>query len=247
MKYIDHFNTESKQYQQFRPDYPDALYQFLATLTPRKSCIWDCATGSGQAALALVKYFDRVIATDINRGQLDAAPSHQGVYYLCCPAEKTPLSAQSIDMVTVAQALHWFDFDLFYQEVQRVCKPSAYFAAWCYTLIRINSDIDSLIDKLYTNILGEYWPVERRYIDEEYRTIPFPFEVINTPGFTIEKEINFDELIGYLLTWSGLKEYQSKKKSDPMKLLVEELAEAWGASEKKYLVHWPIHLRVGRV
>lgn len=247
MDYINHFNNQSGKYLLFRPTYPNALYKFLATLVSHRGCVWDCATGSGQAAFALTKYFDVVLATDINREQLDAAPGHSSIHYLCCAAENTPIQSNSVDLITVAQALHWFNLELFYQEARRVANPSAFIAVWCYSLGHMNNAIDPLIEHLYSTILGDkYWPLQRRFIDEAYQTIPFPFEKIKTPVFAIEKELTFKQLIGYLQTWSAVKEYYQQTKNDPLMLIYDELRAAWGDATT-YKMHWPLHLLVGKI
>ena len=248
MDYIKHFNQQTKSYLQFRPDYPESLYEYLSSLVQDKSCAWDCGTGNGQAAVALAKHFELVIATDISQAQLKVAPKNKAIRYLCCAAENTPIATQSIDLITIAQALHWFNFDLFYQEVQRVSKPGGCIAAWCYSLGKINPDLDCLIDRLYSNILGDdYWPKERRYIDEAYRTIPFPFEKIRTADFIIEKSLDFNQFIGYLNTWSAVKEYQQRNHSNPINLILKELEAVWGKPKIQHRIQWPLHLLAGYV
>src|SRR3989338_2539931 len=169
MKYTNHFADKSGDYGKFRPTYPEALFHYLANLTTDHDLVWDCGTGTGQAAIALAHYFKHIIATDVNQAQLDAAPQKSNVHYQHCNAEQTPIATASVDLVTVAQALHWFDLPSFYTEVNRVLKPAGIIAAWCYSLGHLTPDIDRLIQKLYVDILGDtYWPKERRYIDEEY-------------------------------------------------------------------------------
>ncbi|WP_051131908.1 class I SAM-dependent methyltransferase [Legionella tunisiensis] len=233
MDYIKHFNQQTADYLNFRPNYPNSLYQYLSSLVKVHDCVWDCGTGNGQAAVALTNYFDQIIATDINQSQLEVAPRQQAIRYLNCPAENTPILTNSIDLITVAQALHWFNFDLFYQEVRRVSKPKAMIAAWCYSLGNFGvKALDDAIVELYETILGdEYWPKERRFIDDEYRTIPFPFEKLATPTFVIEKSMDFAQLIGYLNTWSSVKEYQKREQSNPINLVFKKLETAWGNSK----------------
>lgn len=248
MNYQQHFSTNAPEYLRFRPDYPDSLYQFLATLTTEKSCVLDCATGNGQAAVRLAKDFQQVIATDINFTQLEVAPHYPSIQYVCCAAECLPLRSKSVDLITVAQALHWFDFDVFYHEVRRVARPDACIAAWCYSLGKINRVIDSIILYLYDTILGDkYWPAPRRFIDEAYISIPFPFEKKLMPTFTMEKSMDFNQLIGYLGTWSAMKAYQTQTRCDPLTEIMDDLRRAWGKPERIYTIHWPLHLLVGRI
>jgi SAM-dependent methyltransferase len=246
--YIDHFGEQSKNYLHFRPNYPHELYVYLASLVNEHMLAWDAGTGNGQAAIQLAEYFDEVIATDINRAQIDAAFLKDNVCYEVCPSEKTDLKDSSVDLITVAQALHWFDLDRFYQEVRRVAKPQGIFAAWAYSLGSINDEVDHQIKKLYEEILGEnYWAKERKWIDQKYQTIPFPFTTIETPDFIIEKELNFNELIGYLNTWSGVKEYKKQNEKDPIKFIHQDLSDAWGSLTIVRTMTWPIHLLVGHV
>lgn len=246
--YIKHFNQQSENYLLFRPTYPAALYDYLVSLVKEHQNVWDCGTGNGQAAVVLAHYFDQVIATDINHAQLEAAPKNKKIRYLCCPAESTPILDHSIDLITVAQALHWFNFDAFYDEVRRVGKSSAVIAAWCYSLGQFHSPLDEIISKLYRDILGDnYWPAERRYIDEEYRTIPFPFNKMTPPSLTIEKDLNFSEFIGYLNTWSAVKEYQLKNQVNPINFIFKALEATWGKLEQRYTMHWPLHLLIGSI
>lgn len=248
MNYIDHFNEQSENYLFFRPTYPEALYDYLLNLAGKNACVWDCATGNGQAAIPLAERFRKVIATDISQTQLDVAIKHSGIEYVCSPAEHTPIQANSIDLITVAQALHWFGLDAFYQEVRRVGKPSALLAVWCYPLgVFKDKTLDKLIRYLYEDILVTYWPKERYYIDEAYQTIAFPFKKLTTPDFIMEKKFGFKEFCGYLGTWSAIKEYQKRNGSNPLQLIVSELAAVWGDLERTRIMTWPLHLLVGRI
>ncbi len=248
MDYIKHFSEQSENYLLYRPTYPDALYSYLSELVDEHESAWDCGTGSGQAAVALAKHFTQVIATDINQAQFDVAKKNEKIRYICCPAENTPILPNSVDLITVAQALHWFNFTLFYKEVSRVSKPTGIIAAWCYSLGYFESTVDVAITRLYRDILGDdYWPVERRYIDEGYQTIPFPFTKIPSPSFLIEKEMDFAQLLGYLSTWSAVKEYQQRNGVNPLNLVYKELELAWGKPKQVYTMRWPLHLLVGSV
>ncbi|MBS0290659.1 MAG: class I SAM-dependent methyltransferase [Proteobacteria bacterium] len=248
MNYIRHFAKNSEQYKLYRPNYPEELFTYLESLVVDKHLAWDCGTGNGQAAVSLAKRFDVVIASDINVEQLNAAPKVDAIHYHCWPAEKTELEDQSVDLITIAQALHWFKFDSFYQEVKRVAKQGGIVAAWCYSLGNISSTIDPIIRRLYVNILGDkYWPPERKYVEEEYCTIPFPFQRISPPSFVINQNLNFNQLIGYLGTWSAVKEYEKQKEQNPINRILPELQSVWGDPLQPRLMVWPLHLIIGRV
>lgn len=248
-EYINHFNQGSERYLLCRPDYPPVLFDYLAQWVDPSGTVWDCGTGNGQAAVALAERFSHVIATDINQAQLDVAAQRDNIKYLCTPAEKTPIQPGSISLITVAQALHWFNFSLFYKEVRRVSSPKGIIAAWCYSLGSLNDDaLNSLIKKLYYDVLGtEYWPKERFYIEENYQTIPFPFIKIETPELSMKKRVRFNQLIGYLSTWSAVKEYQKRQGSNPLDLIVDELKCCWGNVEMEREIIWPLHCLIGRV
>jgi hypothetical protein len=249
MRYVNHFGEKSSEYLQYRPDYPQALYQYLASLCGSHDLAWDCATGNGQAAIQLANYFDQVIASDMNQEQLKVAVTKDNIQYQHWPAEKTGLSQQSVDLITVAQALHWFNINEFYEEVQRVSKSSGIIAVWCYPLGSINNiEIDAIIKKLYDDILGPaYWPKERHYIDDDYKTIPFPFKKINTPEFKMEKRMNLEQLLGYLHTWSAVKQYQQMNHDDPVTQILPDLQHAWGQPQAERIMQWPIRLLVGNI
>jgi ubiquinone/menaquinone biosynthesis C-methylase UbiE len=172
----DLFSKQSKEYAVSRPTYPKSLFDFLAGLVERKDLAWDCATGNGQAAVALSKHFQHVIASDISKKQIENAKRKSNIRYEVFPAEKTALEDSSIDLVTVAQALHWFNFEEFYKEVKRVLRKNGVIAAWAYGLHSISPGIDKVTYHLYEDILGRYWPKERKYIESKYEDVPFPFK-----------------------------------------------------------------------
>lgn len=241
----DHFSTHSAEYARYRPNYPPALFDWLAQLVPERALAWDVGTGSGQAALGLARHFARVVASDAAEAQLRNAVAHPRVVYKVMPAERGDLDDASADLVTVAQALHWFDFDRFYAEVRRVLKPRGAIAAWTYGVNRIAPEIDAIVQRYYVEIVGPYWPPEREYVDKAYRTIPFPFEEIEAPRFEMQQPWTLDDLLGYLGTWSASKRYAEARGEDPIALIREPLARAWGTSTER-TVEWPLYLRAGR-
>jgi SAM-dependent methyltransferase len=200
----DHFSGHADRYGAFRPTYPVALFEYLASLAPARDLAWDCATGNGQAALALSPFFGRVVATDASPQQVAQARPHDRIDYLVAPAERTPLPESSIDLITVAQALHWFALPAFYSEVLRVARPGGILAAWCYELNEITPEVDQVIGRLYSDILGGDWPPERRLVEEGYRTIPFPFDEVAPPQFSMGARWDLPRLLGYLGTWSAV-------------------------------------------
>lgn len=243
----DYFSKHASSYAQFRPAYPRALYDFIVSKVSEKKIAWDCATGNGQAAATLAGYFEKVIATDASALQIRSAQKISNVQYRVMPAEKTTLEDQSIDCITVAQAVHWFEFDRFYQEVKRVSKPGAVIALWSYGLHQISEEIDPISKYFYAEIVGPYWTKERRYVEDEYKTIPFPFKTIPVPPFSMELEWNYFDLAGYLSTWSSTQRYIQEKKLNPMDAIEEKLLFYWGDAKKTKKVSWPIYLKLGMV
>jgi SAM-dependent methyltransferase len=259
VQFKDLFSSRSKEYASSRPKYPKSLFEFLVGLVPHRNLAWDCATGNGQAAVCLSGYFEQVIASDASKEQIANAQHRSNIRYEVFPSERARLADNSVDLITIAQALHWFDLDDFYKEARRVLRKDddnvsgrglrgGIIAAWAYGIHSVSAEIDSLVHFLYEDILGSYWPKERKIVENKYENIPFPFEEIDTPAFRIELEWNLSGLIGYLYTWSSVQKFIEKNNSDPIKQIYDELAAAWGENQiwQKRRVVWPIYMKVGR-
>jgi SAM-dependent methyltransferase len=246
MEYQDHFSKQSKEYAEYRPGYPDKLFAYLNTLVKSKEMAWDCATGNGQAAVALVKYFKRVIASDASEKQISNAVRNNAVEYRVFPAENADIPDNSINLITVAQALHWFKFDEFFIEADRVLKSGGILAAWCYDLFKINDRVDPVCDDFYHNTVGKYWPPERMYVQRKYETIPFPYPHIASPHFNMSLSWNMFDLIGYLETWSSVQYYKKDTGNNPIELIGPAMRREWGDPHDKLAVRWDIYLKAGR-
>jgi len=242
----DNFSSQSDKYARFRPTYPEGLFDYLLSIVPGKENAWDCGTGNGQVARVLAESFDRVVATDISQQQIDNAVRHERIEYSVQPAEKTSFPDDTFDLITVAQAIHWFNFDTFYQEVHRTIRSGGVLAVIGYGLIQINPVIDKIIDGFYRTIVGPYWDKERRYIDEGYKTIPFPYQEIHAPAFENSFEWSFEHLIGYIGTWSAVKHYEKMNGHDPIDQVYDTLKASWG-NDETIKGRFPILLRVARV
>lgn len=243
----DHFSGQAGDYARHRPRYPESLIRFVAQQAVGKERAWDCATGSGQCAVALAAHFKEVVATDLSQAQIDHAEKNPHVVYRVATAEDSGIESSSVDAITVAQAFHWFDFEKFYAEVRRVARPGAVIALWCYGLHEIEPAIDRICQKYYEEIVGSYWPAEVKWVREKYKTIPFPFKEITAPGFRIEEEWNLERVIGNLVSWSSTQYYRKDKGSDPIDLIRDELTKAWGDPRKTRTARWNLYLRAGHI
>lgn len=243
----NYFSAGSDAYRTFRPGYPPELFAWLAGLPARREAALDCGCGTGQASVPLAEHFARVWAVDPSAEQVRNASPHERVEYRVAPAEETGLPDASVDLVIVAQALHWFDFDRFYPEVRRVAREGAVFAAFTYGLLAIDAEIDRIVGRFYREVIGPCWPPERAYVDEGYRTIPFPFPAIEAPPFAMTADWELGHLLGYFETWSAVKEYRRLRGEEPLALVADELAAAWGDPSRIRRISWPLVLRAGRI
>ena len=240
----DNFSDQSKAYAQFRPHYPGEMFAYLFTLLNAKDAAWDCGTGNGQVAGVLADHFTNVYATDISQQQLNEAVKKNNIHYSVQPAEKTSFADDQFDLITIAQAIHWFQFDTFYGEAKRTLKPKGLIAVIGYGLVQTEKSLQEIINHFYTKIIGPFWDAERHYIDEGLQTIPFPFEEIKMPAFTMVYEWSFEQLIGYIGTWSAVKHYAKQNQTDPVLLIKDSLESVWG-NQSHHSFTFPILLRVG--
>ena len=242
----DHFSKQSQLYAQYRPKYPDEIYAYLASLSPGRSLAWDCGTGNGQAAIGLAAYFDRVYATDASAKQISLARANEKVEYHVEPAEHTALEDGSVDLITVAVAVHWFNFDEFYREVRRVLKSEGILAVWTYSLTEISPAVDQVVNRYYYETLQGFWPERIHYLEERYETLPFPFDEIAPPSFAMERTLTLGQYAGFLDSWSATQRYKEQKGHHPLEVIWEQLSVAWGNEDEPRLVRWPLHFRIGR-
>lgn len=247
VRFKDHFSGKAEAYTRYRPTYPPELFAWLSSLTSSHELAWDCGCGNGQASLGLVPYFARIIATDPSRQQIENAMQHERIDYGVATAEDSGIAGNTVDLVVTAQALHWFDIDRFYDEVRRVARPDAVIAAISYGEVHVEGEPDPLIGHFYHDTIAPYWPPERHYVDEHYTTIPFPFREIAPPPFAMEIQWDLGHLVGYLGTWSAVKEYEKQRGCDPLSLISDELRAAWGNPLKTRRISWPLSLRVGLI
>ena len=242
----DLFSRDAAGYAKFRPRYPVALFDWLAGLPASRRLAWDCATGNGQAATLLAERFDWVVGSDASLAQLRAARCDPRVSYLASLAESSALVAGRVDLVTVAQALHWLDLPRFYAEVDRVVAPGAALAIWGYARLTASPKIESAIHRFHDETVGLYWPTERKLVEEGYRSFQIPIREIVAPPFAIEARLTLPALMGYLRTWSAVWNYLSAEGRDPVAALEPELAAVWGDPAVPQPIVWPLFVRAGR-
>ncbi|HLX10725.1 MAG TPA: class I SAM-dependent methyltransferase [Thermoanaerobaculia bacterium] len=241
----DHFSGHATDYAAFRPTYPAALFDLLASLPRHRGLALDCATGNGQAATGLAERFARVLAIDASPEQLASARPHPRVEYRVGRAEATGVESGTVDLISIAQAVHWFDFDRFHAEARRLLAPGGAIAVYTYNLARVDTAFDRVLDRLAYEVVGPYWPPERRWVDAEYRDLPFPFAEVATRPLEYEAQWDLSRLLGYIATWSACHRFRQATGNDPVKLLQDELAAAWGDPFQARPVRWPIFMRAG--
>lgn len=242
----NYFSEIAQQYDRNRPDYPSEIFQYLAMVCDDHQLAWDVGTGTGQAAVQLAKQFDRVIATDESVEQVAHGKRVPNVTYRVERAENSSLDDESVDLVTVAQALHWFDFDGFMKEVDRVLKPGGVFAAWCYSLVHINPEADKTLKLLYDDILGDYWSERRRWIDEGYENFEFPYPLLAPPKIQMEITWSYQQFADYLRTWSAVQKYKKSEGEDPVNLILQPLEFAWCDTGHMKKCIWPLQFKIFR-
>jgi SAM-dependent methyltransferase len=245
--FADHFSTTAAAYAVYRPRYPDALFAWLASAAPGVERAWDCATGNGQAAAGLAVHFTNVVATDPSTAQLAHAARGARVHYAAMTAERPALAAHSVQLVTVAQALHWLDRDAFYAEARRVLVPGGLLAIWSYALgVFGEPALDEALRRFYSETVGPFWPAERSIIDAGYAALEFPFDELTPPPIVMEVSWSLDQLAGYLSTWSAVQRARSATGRDPLPGFVAALEPRWGDGTMRRTLRWPLAMRVGR-
>ena len=245
--FTDRFGALADDYLRYRPRYPPALFEFLAAQCPRRALAWDCACGNGQATTGIAALFRRVVATDASARQIAQAPPLANVEWRVAPAEHSGLDAASIDLVTVAQALHWLPRVAFHTEVERVLRPGGVYAVIHYGRMQAAlPSINELVQHYHDEVVGPYWPPERRLLDDGYRELPLPYPLEATPSFDIVARWQALDLLGYLRSWSATAAFVAARNYDPVNALAPVLARAWPATADTLDLRWPLQLSLGR-
>jgi ubiquinone/menaquinone biosynthesis C-methylase UbiE len=244
---IDHFGKIAASYSLHRPSYPAALFDWLASECTSHEAVWDCGAGNGQASVALAAHFNHVYATDLSATQIANAKPHPRIEYRVATAEASSLPPACADLITIAQAMHWFDLEKFYHEVRRVLKPNGLIAAWTYGMINIRHDeANQCVQRFYHEVIGPYWPAERHHVETSYRELAFPFERINTPKLSMQIEWTASQLMGYLRSWSATARYHKEIGIDPVDELSHQLIATLESPDQLLQIHWPLSILAGR-
>lgn len=241
------FSSIAREYAQSRPRYPAELFDHLASLVKPRHQAWDCATGNGQAALALAGHFDRVIATDVSAEQIRHAAQHPRIEYRVARSERSGLDNASVDLVTVASAIHWFDLDDFYREVRRVTRPGGVLAAWTYHVGYVEPPFDRLFARFYFEVLYPYFAAGARLVDERYGSLTLPGTPLPAGSWRVSATWNLDQMVAFIASWSGTQQYIKERGEDPVALIAQELEHLWGGRERTHAVRWPLYARISRL
>jgi SAM-dependent methyltransferase len=241
------FTTVAREYADFRPGYPPELFEWLARVSPARDAVWDAGCGSGQASAALAERFSVVHATDVAAEQIAAAKPHPRIRYAVAPAEACGLPDASVDLVTVAQALHWFDVEAFYAEARRVARPDALLVVWNYPRPVFDEPaLDAVFQDFYSNVVGPYWPAGRKHVEANYTTLPFPQPELPHPPFSLDLDWSFSQVIGYVSSWSATARYRAARGADPVPLLADSLRKTWPGDTPARL-RMPLGMRVAKI
>ncbi len=242
----DLFSGHAADYALYRPSYPDSLFEWIFRRVKNFGCAWDCGTGNGQVAAVLAKHFQKVEATDLSQAQLDQAMPLPNVRYQVSPAEITPFENHVFDLITVGQALHWFDFEQFNQEVKRIAKKNALLAVWGYGMLTVSPETDAVILNFYQTTIDAYWDPERKHVENQYADIPFPYQSVEKAVFSQSYEWTLDQLCRYLNTWSSVRKFEKANGYNPVESIYDPLAAAWGDPLTRR-VTFPVFARLGEV
>ena len=247
MPALDRFSAQAADYARYRIDYPAELYDWLLPQVVGHERAWDCATGNGQVAAVLADYFVRVDANDLSASQLAQAAPRPNIHYQTAHAEHTLFPAGRFDLITVAQAVHWFDIEAYHAEVRRVARSGAVLAEWGYNFCRTDSDaVNAALDQFHDVTSAPYWDANRRHITEEYARIPFPFAKVQHARFAARRQWTVADMVGYLQTWSAAANYARQHGgADLIALVEDELTQLWGPGPRE--VTFPVFARTGRV
>jgi SAM-dependent methyltransferase len=241
------FDQGGKAYARFRPEYPAELARFLAGITPVHDLAVDVGCGTGQLTIQLARYFDEVIGVDPSADQIAHAVVHERTRYLHAQAERIPIPESSVNLITVAQAVHWFDLPAFYSEVRRIAADRSVIALVSYGVLRIEGLLQDRFSLFYDDEIGPFWPPERKLVDNGYRDLHFPFDELAAPEMAMKRDWSLNEFLGYLSTWSAVQAAKEAGREDILTNFAHDLSQLWGDPVGKRPIVWPINMRVGKI
>ncbi|HET7621488.1 MAG TPA: class I SAM-dependent methyltransferase [Gemmatimonadaceae bacterium] len=247
MSFHDYFSDHSKLYASARPTYPEELFRFVASIAPARERVWDCATGNGQAAIGLSRYFADVEATDASDDQIANAVRASNISYSVRSAEESGFPSRYFDAVCVASAIHWFDYDRFYPEVKRVLRPRGVIAVWGYDHLRVSPEFDEIFDSLIERVIAPHWPPRKKLLHDGYRDVPFPFERIEPPRIEMYADWSFDQLMAFVRSWSGVQRCMAAEGDGFFASATNVLGRAWGDRERVRRCHMDLYILAGRI
>ncbi len=241
------FQQGGRAYARFRPEYPPQLAAFLASIAPDKRMAVDVGCGNGQLTKLLVPHFDAVVGVDPSADQIANTIPNEHITYQCAPAEQLPLADGSASLITAAQAAHWFDLPSFYQEVRRIAMPGSVLALISYGVLNFEPSLNDRFQRFYWDEIGPYWPPERKLVDTGYATIDFPFQELVAPPFEIQLDWQLSEFLGYLFTWSAVRNAKEVGHQEVVFDFANDISSAWGDENIRRTIVWPINMRIGRL
>ena len=241
------FSGVAEEYAASRPLYPPELFEWLASCVDQRETAWDAATGSGQAAIGLTSRFARVIATDVSASQLRHARQHPRIEYRVASAEESGLADDSIDLVTVAAAIHWFDLDRFYREVERVVRRGGVLAAWTYHVAHVSPPLDRILGPFYWDVVGPHFAAGARKVDALYEGLAMPGKALQAPALRASVRWSADDVLRFVRTWSGVQSYIAATKTDPVAQIAGAVREAFGGGAATRDVSWPLYVKAAKL
>lgn len=247
MSFTDLFSESADLYARARPHYPHDLFTFIARHAPSLERAWDCGTGNGQAAISLAAHFSKVYATDPSQDQLNHASAASNVCYSVQRAEQTTFPAKHFDAICVAQALHWFDFDLFFSEVKRLAKPGAIFTAWGYSWPGVTPSFDDIFKSVIRDVIEPYWAPQNRLLWRAFADVPFPFDRLDPPEYQISASWTFHQFLSYIATWSAIRKYAVETGEELLDKAESVLRPHWGNPDVARDVSMPLCVLAGHV
>lgn len=243
----DHFSANAAEYARFRPGYPEELADYLRSLAPESSLIWEAGCGSGQLSMLLTRRFSRVVSSDASARQIAEAPRRSGLSYVVERAQASALGDGIAGLCVSAQAAHWFELNGYYSEVRRVASEGGLVVLITYGRVVAPPELESLLSMFYEEVLGPYWPPERTHVESGYQTLPFPFVELSPPAFMMRESWTLKSFIGYVSTWSAVHRLCAHGREAGFAEFAADLARRWGAGATQREFRWPLAVRVGAI